>query len=101
MKHWSPWSTGFAVWGTALLLQGCGSGNDVTVLEPPGVLANKGSVQVRRLLAHEVQGRPETAWGRAGDLVIENDEAQFVISGGDGSDGNVGLPGGLLDAFVV
>ena len=44
---------------------------------------------------------PYTAWGRAGDLILQNDLAAFVISAGYGSNGYLGEPGGLVDVHVV
>jgi hypothetical protein len=58
-----------------------------------------GTVRLSRLAPDDSVLWQANVWGRAGDWVLENDSVQFILSSRGGSNGYVGYPGGLLDAF--
>jgi hypothetical protein len=58
-------------------------------------------VRLRALTDSDVSLATETVSGRSGDLLLENEQVAFVISAGEHGSGNVGKPGGLLDAYLV
>lgn len=59
-----------------------------------------GSVRLSRMNAADPILGQQNVWARADDWVLENEHVQFIISASPGSNGYVGYPGGLLDAFI-
>src|SRR4051812_1294919 len=85
----------------ALLLPGlasCGTTAEAPISERWA--ASAAGVQLKTLLAQDEPKAPENVSGRAGDLMLQNEQVAFVISDRSDEDRS-GHPGAVLDAYLI